>query len=188
LRDRQNALKLLPMTEPNPSHAAPPARKWLHLVAIGRNPKMTCLRIATLVVACFVVFNFVLLPIRVTGISMLPTYKNHSINFINRLAYLWHEPQRGDVVGIRYAGIHVMLLKRIVGLPGETVAFVHGHIFIDGRRLKEPYEKLPCDWNLPPENLSTNEFFVVGDNRSMPPEDHTFGRVERNRIVGKVLL
>ncbi len=161
---------------------------WLRVVAIGRNPRNTVIRIAVLAVTCFIVFHFILLPIRVTGISMLPTYKNGSINSVNRLAYLFHEPRRGDVVSIRFAGTHLMLMKRIIGLPGETVAFVNGRVLINDEILDEPYEKSPCDWNLPPEKLGADEYFVVGDNRTMPAEDHTKGKVPRERIIGRVVL
>ena len=98
--------------------------RWLRILVIGRNPKVTLARAVVLAVLCFVVFKFVLLHIRVEGISMLPTYQDGSAHFVNRLAYLWHEPRRGDVVSIRLAGSsHLMYLKRIIGLPGETVAF-----------------------------------------------------------------
>jgi signal peptidase I len=157
-------------------------------VAFGRNPKMTLVRIVVWVVACVIVFKVVLLRVEVDGISMLPTYKNHSKNWINRLAYFRHEPRRGDVVAIRLAGIHAMLLKRIIGLPGETVAFADGRVLINGKILNEPYEKLPCDWDRPPVKLGDTQYFVVGDNRTMPQQDHTFGECERNRIIGKVLL
>jgi signal peptidase I len=188
LRDLKNAPKLWRMTAQNPIADSKPRPHWFHVITIGRNPRNTLVRITVLVAACLVVFNFVLLPIQVRGISMLPTYKDRSINFVNRLAYLRHGPQRGDVVGIRFAGIHVMLMKRIIGLPGETVEFKNGRVFINGQILDEPYEKWKCDWNLPPEKLDANEYFVVGDNRTMPAEDHVKGRVERERIVGKVLL
>jgi len=59
---------------------------------------------------------------------------------------------------------------------------------INGEVLDEPYEKLSCDWDLPPEKLGPDEYFVVGDNRSMPWQDHKFGKVDRNRIVGKAVL
>lgn len=157
-------------------------------MAVGRNPRVTFIRILVLVAVCFVVFKFILLPLRVTGISMEPTYPDRSINFLNRLAYLAHEPRRGDVVNIRYAGPHVMLMKRIVGLPGETIEFIHGTVFINGSPLAEPYKKNPSDWTLPPEKIGPDEYFVVGDNRDMPARDHVFGRVERTRILGKVLL
>ena len=162
-----------------------PVPRWLRIAVIGRNPKVTLIRAAVLACLCFIVFKFVLLHIRVEGISMLPTYQDGSAHYVNRLAYVWRGPQRGDVVGIRLAGIHLMYLKRIVGLPGETVAFANGHVQINGEVLDEPYEKLPCDWNRPPEKLGPDEYFVVGDNRSMPQENHTFGKVERDRIVGK---
>jgi signal peptidase I len=162
--------------------------RWLRIVAIGRNPKATLVRVAVLVVTSFVVFKFILLPIRVEGISMLPTYKDRSWNLVNRLAYLRHEPQRGDVVSIRLAGPHVMYMKRIIGLPGETVAFKKGRVLINGEVLDEPYEKSPCDWNCPSVTLGPTEYYVVGDNRTMPPELHKHGEISRSRIVGKLLL
>ncbi|MGH7950571.1 MAG: signal peptidase I [Limisphaerales bacterium] len=176
------------MTPQNSVVSSKPRPGWIHVIAIGRNPKNTLVRILVLIVTCFVVFNFILLPIRVTGISMSPTYKDRSINFVNRLAYWRHEPRRGDVVSIRFAGMHVMLMKRIIGLPGETVAFDNGRVLIDGKILDEPYEKTECNWNLPPVKLDANEYYVVGDNRTMPPEYHTKGKVERERIIGKVIL
>ena len=157
-------------------------------MVIGRNPRVTLVRVAVLIVTCFVVFKFILLPARIEGISMLPTYQDRSVNFVNRLAYRWHEPRRGDVVGIRLAGPHVMYMKRIIGLPGETVAFAGGRVLINGEVLDEPYEKTPCDWNCPPVKLGPDEYFVVGDNRTMPWEDHVFGRAQRSQIVGKAIL
>ena len=154
----------------------------------GRNPKRTLIRVVILVAVFCVAFGFVLLPIRITGISMLPTYPNGSLNLVNRLAYFRHEPQRGDVVSIRLTGPHVLFMKRIIALPGETVAFENGRVFINGKILAEPYEKFSCDWTRPPVTLAADEYFFVGDNRSMPQEDHTFGIQKRNRIVGKVLL
>jgi signal peptidase I len=124
---------------------------------------------------------------------MAPTYATHSFTFVNRLAYLRHEPRRGDVVGIRltqetWTLPHIMYFKRIVGLPGEEVFFANGRLFINGRPLAEPYEKGPCDWNVPAVTLGADEYFVVGDNRSMPQEEHVFGKAQRGRIVGKALL
>src|ERR1700744_4206661 len=91
-----------------------PKVSWLQAIVLGRNPRNTVIRIAILLPFSFIVFHFVLLPIRVTGISMLPTYQDHTINFVNRLAYARHEPKRGDVVSIGFAGMHVMYLKRII--------------------------------------------------------------------------
>jgi signal peptidase I len=166
---------------------------WLRIAAVGRHPGKTLVRALVLAAVCFVIFKFVLLPIRVTGISMMPTYQDHSINFINRLAYIRHQPQRGDVVGIHLkppgdsSTPTVMYLKRIVGLPRETIFFRNGRILINGKPLEEPYENWKCDWNTAPDQLGTNEYFVVGDNRTMSQFDHVFGKVERYRILGRVV-
>lgn len=168
----------------------PAKPSWVRTIIIGRNPKLTGIRIAVLVVVCLVVFKFVLLPIRVDGPSMLPTYRESSVNFVNCLAYLRHEPLRGDVVAVRYSGQSIMLMKRIVALPGETIEFVDGRILINGRFLNEPYLKYECDWTVKPEysQLRDDEYYVVGDNRSMPFEDHKQGVARRERIVGRVLF
>jgi signal peptidase I len=169
-------------------------------MVFGRNPKLTLLRAAVWAAVCLVVFKIMLVHVRVTGISMLPTCQDQSVYWVNRLAYLWHEPQRGDVVAIRFVPAddsisrleppHVMLLKRIIGLPGETVAFRDGHALINGKILDEPYESedYPCYWNHEPVRVGPDQYYVVGDNRSMPWEDHTHGVYPRNRIVGKARL
>jgi signal peptidase I len=174
--------------------SSPPVPGWVRVFLIGRNWKLTLVRLTVLVVTCFVVSRFILLPIRVEGISMLPTCKNGSVNFVNRLAYWRHGPQRGDVVGIRLSDPSIMwpslmYLKRVIGLPGETVAFVNGTVQIDGQTLDEPYEKdRDCDWDLPPVKLGPTEYFVVGDNRTMPAEFHVKGKVEVDHILGKAVL
>jgi signal peptidase I len=127
---------------------------------------------------------------------MFPTYKDKSVHFVNRLAYLDHEPQRGDVVGIRIGGgpnrfyrtPGLMYMKRIVGLPGETLVFAGGRLFINGRAIDEPYVNGPCDWNSPPITIGQGQYFFVGDNRSMQREYHVQGQAERDKIVGKVLF
>ncbi len=166
--------------------------RWLQAIVIGRRPKRTLLRLSLLVSFAFVaflIFSFVLYPVRITGPSMFPTYRNGQINFINRLAYLRHEPQRGDVVGIRFSGNHLMYVKRIVGMPGESIAFSGGTIYINGKPLDEPYLKYPStDWESVPKQLGSQEYYVVGDNRSMPFENHEKGAAPRERIIGKILL
>ncbi len=163
---------------------------WLRTILIGRHPRRTLIRIVVIVVSCFLLRAFVVLPIRVSGPSMLPTYSAGRVNFINRLAYLGHEPRRGDVVAIRLAGESVMFMKRVIGLPGETVTFANGRLLINGRFLEEPYLKFSSNWDFVPEHsqLSDDEYYVVGDNRTMPHADHTQGAAKRERIVGKVLL
>lgn len=158
-------------------------------LVFGRNPKRTFIRIAVLVVTVTVLRAFVFLPIDTNGPSMEPTYRD-GINIVNQLAYVFHPPQRGDVVGIRVAetGHSIMYMKRIIGLPGETISFQRGKAFINGEPLDEPYLKYHSDWSMPPETLGPDEYYFTGDNRSMPRSLHTQGRAHRSRIVGKVIL
>jgi len=165
---------------------------WLRVAAVGRRPKRTLARLAVLVAASAVLFKFALVPIRVTGISMEPAFHDNAVNFINRLAYVRGQPQRGDVVGLRLstnadATFHVLLLKRLVGLPGETISFSGGHLRVHGKPLEEPYLKLHSNWNVPEKTLGPDDYYFVGDNRSMPPQQHKHGVATRSQIVGRVL-
>lgn len=168
--------------------AEPQAQGWLQTLVIGRRPRRTAVRVAVLVAVSFILFGFVLLPVRIEGISMLPTYHSHRLNVVNRLAYKLHPPKRGDVVTIRMAGERAMLMKRVVGLPNEIVGFHRGHLTINGQEVAEPYVKLPCSWEVSPVRDGPDEYYVVGDNRSMLPMDHSKGRATVDRIVGKVVL
>jgi len=164
-------------------------KPWWLKILIGRRPALTLIRVAIWVAAAFFIFRVVLLPVRVEGVSMTPTYKNGGVNFIYRWSYSRHLPVRGDVVGIRFAGPHVMLLKRIIALPGERIAIRQGIVYIDGQPLDEPYVKLfNPSWQESEVTLKPDEYYVIGDNRSMRSDEHTHGRVETRRIVGKVLL
>jgi signal peptidase I len=170
-----------------------PRPHWLRVLIIGRRPRATLIRTAVLVVACFIIFRFVLLAIRIEGISMEPTYHDHQIHCVNRLAYLRHEPQRGDVVSVRLSdpasgSPSILFMKRIIGLPGETVSFHGGHAYINGQMLDEPYVKSSCDWESESFLCGPTQYYVVGDNRSMPFNYHTKGRVERSHIAGKLFL
>ena len=170
------------------NNQAAPSSPWWMRVLVGRRPRRTLVRILVLSVTCFVVFKFVFRPISVKGISMEPTYRDGRINFVNRLAYRFHEPRRGDVICIPLAGESVMYLKRIVGLPGEIVSIKAGVLVIDGRPQAEPYVKYSQPWEIAERLLGTNEYFVVGDNRGMDQNDHVKGLVTRDHIVGKVLF
>jgi signal peptidase I len=169
-----------------------PQPVWQRLV-FGRNPRRTLIRATVLAATCFIMFRFFLVPIRIHGLSMEPAYHDGRVNAINRLAYTFGKPQRGEVVAARYSPAqrlstpHVMLLKRIVGLPGETVAIARGHVLINGEPLAEPYVKAREAWEVEPLKLADDEYYLIGDNRGMDQRYHEFGRIEAKRIVGRVL-
>jgi signal peptidase I len=121
---------------------------------------------------------------------MWPTFHNGQINFLNRLAYMSHDPQRGDIVGVRPKGVEgngLLYLKRIVALPGETIAFQNGKLLINDQPWDEPYVQA-CNWNMAPIKLGFDEYYVVGDNRSMDIADHTKFAARRQQIVGRILF
>jgi len=125
---------------------------------------------------------------RVRGHSMEPTYRDGKINFCWRPAYWFSAPQRQDVVIVRMAGRRMVFLKRVVGLPGETVEFRDGRLLVDGQALAEPYVSVRCDWNLPPRRVAQDAVYLVGDNRSVPIERHRFGQASIDRILGAPLF
>lgn len=118
---------------------------------------------------------------------MEPTYHDSSINFTWRLHYLFNEPERYDIVTVRFAGNKVMLLKRVVAVAGETVEFKNGTLKINGKKIDEPYVRYPCDWNLEPRLVEEGNVYVVGDNRNMPLKYHSFGQTSIKRIMGAPL-
>lgn len=155
---------------------------------VGRNPKATAARATALIVIATLLFGVVLLPIRLTGISMEPTYHDGGFTVVNRLAYRFSAPRRGDIVAIRMAGEHAVYLKRIVGLPGERVQIEGGTVYVDGHAIDEPWVVRRAAWELPLFTVGADEFFVVGDNRGMPIALHDLGKTRRERIVGKALF
>ena len=118
---------------------------------------------------------------------MSPTYKDGQINICFRLNYLYSEPKRSDVVVVRYAGNRVMLLKRIVALEEEQIAFRSGKLFVDGQIKEEPYIEYPYNWNLPSRQVEKGNVYLIEDNRNVPMERHDFGQTSILRIIGAPL-
>jgi len=144
----------------------------------------TFLRLAAVALLAYLIFIHLLIPLRIKGSSMEPTYRSGGINFCWTLGYLFSRPSRHDVVLVRLAGKRVVLLKRVVAVEGEGVAFRDGKLFVNGSMVVEPYVRYPCKWNLTPRRVKKGYIYVVGDNRSMHMENHSFGQTPIERIVG----
>lgn len=80
-----------------------------------------------------------------------------------------------------------MLLKRVIALEGEEVEFRKGKLFVNGKVIEEPYVQYPCNWNLSPRLVEKGFIYVVGDNRSMPIQEHLFGQARIERVIGSPL-
>ena len=141
------------------------------------------LRISILIIAAYIIFGYIFIPIIIDGHSMDPTYKHGKVNFCNCLYYSVFTPSENDIVFIRLAGKKIMYLKRIVALSGETVEFRSGKLFVDGKET-DKYQDNKCNWTLKPRVVKIGNVYVIGDNRSTTMEKHVFGQVRANRIMG----
>ncbi len=131
------------------------------------------------------VCRYIARPVVVDGKSMAPTYPEHGVNLCLLTAFRNRLPERGEVVALRWGGSKWFLLKRVLAFEGETVEFRDGACFVDGEPLDEPYVAFPCDWNLPPRVIRPGDIYVMGDNRSMPAENHVGGEISAGRLAGR---
>jgi len=142
----------------------------------------------------FGISRFFLQSVEVVGVSMVPTLKDSNFYLLNRWAFQHSEPQRGDVVVIRDPGDHGFSVKRVIALAGESVYFKNGRVYINGAELGEPY-LLPstCTFTASAvqEQFITcgrDQYFVMGDNRSVSIDSRAYGPVPRPDILGLVVL
>ncbi len=160
------------------------SRFWWQGGPMGKHPRRTWYRLLCLATLTLITLKWILIPIKVTGYSMFPTYRNGQINYANRLAYQWTPPRRGDIVVIETNGERVTILKRILGLPGERLRMRHGKVYINGTLLSEPYIQQSGGWRQKEISLGEDEYWAVGDNRAISE----FGKVKRARLAGKILF
>lgn len=133
---------------------------------------------------------FFIKPFYVKGASMEPTFHDHEYLVIDEISYRFHDPVRGDIIVFRYPrDPKQYFIKRIIGLPGETVQVTGNKIFINGQPIDEGY--LSKDTETKGEMVMTlqpDEFFVMGDNRSFSLDSRSFGPLPRKYVVGKTWI
>lgn len=137
---------------------------------------------------------FVFQPFFVKGQSMEPNFDNGDYLIIDELSYKFREPQRGEVVVFKYPNNPSQrYIKRIIGLPGETIAIKNGKVII----VKDKKEEVLDELNYLAEgftsgsaelSLGTNQFFVLGDNRPASSDSRAWGALPKDDIIGRVLI
>ncbi len=142
---------------------------------------------AAILVAALVQF-FVLKPLRVDGQSMSQTLIHNEFILVSKADYWRLEPQRLDVVICRYPDREDTYVKRVVGIPGDTVEVKKDVVLVNGRALTEDYITYPADYNFGPIILKADEYFVLGDNRIHSTDSHIIGPIKRDAILGRVRL
>jgi len=144
----------------------------------------------TLVLAAllFLAINAVSARIRVDGSSMVPTLTNGQFVMVNRLVYKFSHPNHGDVVVFEYPNDPDQeYIKRIIGLPGDTVTIKNGHVYLNEQELVEPYtaaqSRTTGEWQVPGDHI-----FVLGDNRNNSQDSRNFGFVSMDHVIGKAIF
>jgi signal peptidase I len=137
---------------------------------------------------------FVAQPFIVSGLSMFPTFNDGQYLIVDELTYRFHEPERGDVIIFHFPNnTKEYFIKRIIGLPGDTVAIQGGKVKItnaanpDGFFLTEPYiEDQLTDTKS--TTLDTDQYFVMGDNRDASYDSRAWGSLSKDLIVGRAFI
>jgi signal peptidase I len=194
----ENETPPAPGPEPVPQAVAPASQEWRRFLR-------EVIETVGLAIILFFAINLVSARVRVEGFSMMPTLNDGEYVLISRVAYTFGDYQRGDIIVFRppmYPDAPLLqrlfgfpafddkyedYVKRIIGLPGETVKIVGGMVYINDVPLKEPYIAAAADysnsWTVPPGQL-----FVLGDNRNNSADSHAWGFLPKENILGKALV
>lgn len=123
---------------------------------------------------------------RIYGQSMEPNLHNDQRLVVEKISYRVHAPRRGDVVVIRVGSADSeLLIKRVIGLPGEEVQIRKGRVYIDGRPLEEPYISQLTYGDYGPNYVPPLHLFVLGDNRGFSNDSRSFGMIPIENVVGQ---
>lgn len=126
----------------------------------------------------FLVIRFAAQSFRVDGVSMEPGLHTDEYVLVNKVAYLFHEPQRGDVIVFHYPlDTTKDFIKRIIGIPGDTIHTTSNEVIVNGKILNEPYISTPFNFDTNTWKLGPGEFFVMGDNRDNSLDSRTWVRL-----------
>lgn len=128
--------------------------------------------------------QFVIAPIKVNGDSMNKTLKDGDIMILNRLKYKFDKIKRFDIVVVDDGD--EFIIKRVIGLPGETIAYIDNQLYVNGKKVKDSFGY--GDTRSFEVRLPKNRYFVLGDNRENSMDSRNFGPFSENDIFGKAEL
>jgi signal peptidase I len=150
--------------------------------------------LAVAVVAALLLRGFVIQPYFIPSGSMLPTLQIGDKVLVDKLSYHMHAVHRGDVIVFKkpaadYSPAIKDLIKRVIGLPDETISAAGGSVYIDGKRLPEPWlPKGVTTADFAPVHIPAGDYFVMGDNRGDSADSRVIGPISGSLIVGRAFL
>lgn len=166
-----------------------------------RNPFLKSLfefikTIAVVLVLAFIIKAFLIQTFIIDGSSMEPNFHNNEYLIVDKFSYHFSNPKRGDVdILIPPDDITKDYIKRVIGVPGDTVDIKDGDVFVNGKKLYEPYlkqgEKTLIDDDIEKQmtvKLKSDQYFVLGDNRTNSRDSRPIGPIPKINIIGKTLL
>ncbi len=148
--------------------------------------------VATIIILAIITRVFIVQPYIVEGLSMEQSFQNNDYLITEKISYELRAPKRGEVIIFHPPdNPSVNYIKRIVGLPGDTVEVKNGSVYINNSKLSEPYlksneETLSSQKNTYSMTLKDDEYFVFGDNRNHSRDSREIGAVPKSNIVSRV--
>jgi signal peptidase I len=162
-----------------------------HLSSFSRELKVWGRDIAIALGLAVFIIVFLYQPVKVEGTSMAPLLSDQERIFINKYLYRFEPIHRGDVVVFWYPLDRSMsFIKRVIGLPGDTIDIRAGELYVNGKHVPEPYvpPRYFDDSNYGPITVPPDEYFVMGDHRDSSNDSRIFGPVPRKFIYGKAVF
>ena len=137
-----------------------------------------------IIIAILLFKKNVISPIKVNGESMMNTLHDGDIMIMNSISYRFSDIKRYDIVIINDG--NELIIKRVIGLPGDTVKCVNNKLYINGKRVRDKYaSSKTSDFSV---DVDAGEYFVLGDNRSNSMDSRVFGTFKKKEILGKTSL
>jgi signal peptidase I len=142
-----------------------------------------------LTVLIFLAIHFTAQNFLIDGSSMQPGLHTGEYVLVNKLAYTFHAPQRGDVIVFQLPeDTSENLIKRVVGLPGDKLLLTYNTVTVDGVTLREPYISAPQNSQVQTLTVPAGDYFVLGDNRPVSDDSRDWGFVPKDDIIGKAVM
>jgi len=177
LRTISPVARLLPPAS-SPARTVPVLAVWLRDLGIS------------LAVSAFIIV-FLYQPVKVEGTSMLPRLEDRDRLFINKFVYHFESIHRGDIVVFHYPrDPEKSYIKRVIAVPGDRLRIERGEVYLNGQHLPEPY--VPDEFrdmkSMAETVIPDDEYFMMGDHRSISSDSREFGPVDRDLIYGKAVF
>lgn len=145
------------------------------------------------ILSAFIISNFIIVHATVPTGSMLNTIPEHSRIIASRLSYMFSDPKRFDVVVFKYPDDEsVLFVKRVIGLPGDTLNIIDGKVYINGSSepLDDSFVKEPPLYSFGPYEIPEGHYFMMGDNRNNSEDSRRWNNkyLSKDKIIGKLVL